>query len=246
MIVLGLDPGFAKLGWCVLAQGEPIAGGVFVTKGIGKEARKAAGLSAGAEKMQRADLIGAFLSSTVSIFRPGLVAHEGISLGFHQPTTLLEMGLAFGAIASLCAHEGIKRVEVPPSRIKSWARGVLGMKGEKIEKEQVIAAALRRFPTAGVDLWGRLAEHYADSIAAARVAWRHEIGEGDPLAPLSSSSADAQASAKRYPAKSLPGTVFDGLPPLPKRKRGELPPAYTPAQLHSAVYEMVRARRTAP
>jgi Holliday junction resolvasome RuvABC endonuclease subunit len=239
MIVLGLDPGLANLGWCVMARGEPIAGGVFHTEKDSKAPSK------GADKMRRADEIGAFLTSTLDVFRVGLVSHEGISLGFHQATTLLDMGIAFGALAAACSHLGVRRVEVGTGLIKAWAMVQAPSLPHNTEEERlrarvaeleagnkgpVISAVRSRWPAlfgGKTDDW----QHLADAAVAA-------VLSGTPKLP--GSNDDGIGFARQYRPETLSGAVRSHLPALPKRKRGEPVPAYSPSQVRAAALPLVK------
>ena len=170
-IILGIDPGLAHLGWAVLANGQCVGGGVFRTKCTPKDEREAAGISKSTDKMRRAHELGRFLAETIETFRVDTVAHEAISLGFHQSTTLFDMGLAFGVIGGACAS-GVSVIEVKPGEIKAWARP---HHPKGVSKTDVIAAVRAAYP--GI-AWPRATlthEHLADAVAAADVARRRAI-----------------------------------------------------------------------
>jgi Holliday junction resolvasome RuvABC endonuclease subunit len=178
MIVLGIDPGLAKLGWNIAAKRSPthapeyIAGGVFVTKSIGPQKRKALDIGKTADKMRRVDELARFLHETIRTYSPVAVAHEGVSLGFHQAMTLFDLGLAFGVIRAVSASRGLALYSVTPGEIKERLTG-----NRKASKDEVIAAVRREAP--GM-VWPRatlLHEHQADAWGALVVAQHKAYAE---------------------------------------------------------------------
>jgi Holliday junction resolvasome RuvABC endonuclease subunit len=234
VITLGLDPGLANVGWAVLAGREVLASGVFRTKGTPKVEREALRISAGADKMRRADEIGSFLLSALEVFRVGLVAHEGISLGFHQSTTLLDMGLAFGAIASAAAAAGARRVEVRPREVKDWAARVLGQPAEGLGKDAVVDAARRQTEGSAWPKATALWEHVGDAIAVATIAssagWVTSLADS----PIDVAVAQNLRNKRRIQADAI-GESLRGkmLEPLVVGK-GEKP-TFSPAEVELAL-----------
>ena len=226
MIVLGVDPGFAKVGWAVFARGGPVAAGCLVTKGLSKPERETRGIPKTADKMRRADEIASFLQGIAEAYRVSVVAHEGISLGFHQATTLLDMGLGYGLIAAVARSVGAERLEYRPAQIKAWAARVLGLapiEAKAAGKDVVIDAVTRMHPDMPWPSASKLMEHPADAAVCAILA---------------QSGVECAKSAPYGVTRLGPQQVVEAFRPqraLTKPKRGEPLEGWSPAELRGVV-----------
>lgn len=223
MILLGFDPGFAKLGWTCMVKAlgrspEFIAGGVFRTSGLGPKGREAAGVSKGADKVRRAEELGRFVGELFDLFAPWAVCHEAVSLGFHQSTTLFDMGLAFGVISGVAGARGVPLYSATPAEIKHCVTG-----NRKASKDEVIAGVERIVPNVTWPTAEALWEHEADAIGAclARAQSAHlDALRGRPvLEPAPRVVGVRQAH--------LADWMREGMPPPAKVKRGAEPPILT-------------------
>jgi hypothetical protein len=226
----------ANVGWAVLAGREVLASGVFRTKGTPKVEREALRISAGADKMRRADEIGSFLLSTLEVFRVGLVAHEGISLGFHQSTTLLDMGLAFGAIAGAAGAVGARRVEVRPREVKDWAGRVLGVAPKGLGKDAVVDAAHRQTEGSAWPKATALWEHVGDAIAVACIASSAGWVTSPADSPIDVAIAQNLRNKRRIQADAIGESLRGKMLKPSVMAKGEKP-TYGPGEVEYALRE---------
>ena len=183
MRVLGIDPGLAHVGWCVRVDNTVVAAGVFRTKATPGAEREAEGITKASDLMRRAQEIAAWLDSSIETFKPELVSWEAMSLGFVQPITMMQMGVAFGTLAAVARVHRVPCSEVPPKWIKAWTRGALrlplldGRKLAPVEKEHVIQAVRAAWPNIE---WPRATadhEHLADAAVCAQIAMENQHPE---------------------------------------------------------------------
>lgn len=140
--ILGLDPGFASVGWAVVeldGNVERLIGlGVLRTK---KSARKQNVLAA-ADNFRRARELGRELGRLVHEHRIDVVCAEAMSFP-RSSSVAAKMAMCWGVLAQLCEALALPLVQASPKDIK---RAVSG--SAAASKDDVQAALSLRFPDA--------------------------------------------------------------------------------------------------
>lgn len=154
--VLGLDPGFASLGWS-LHQPFPtwtvISAGAITTK---KSPRKRAILST-SDNGRRLDELREFLQEVIETYHPVLICAESASM-VRNAAVNFQLGLTWGMLRS----RGIPILEVSPQELKKAATGShMATKGEIARAMQARGLIPPRLPGTA-----SLHEHVWDSIGA--------------------------------------------------------------------------------
>lgn len=161
--VLGLDPGFASVGWAVvdLFESPQIhALGVLRTK---QSNRKQAVLAA-ADNFRRARELGQALGNLVLEQRIDVVAAEAMSFP-RSSSVAAKMAMCWGVLARICEEFDLPLVQASPQQIKRALTG-----NASASKDDVQASLAIRFPNA-IGLVGGLPkglhEHAFDAAGAA-------------------------------------------------------------------------------
>lgn len=143
MRVIGVDPGLRDLGYAILDEGFKLL--------------KAGTLSTPSrwEKSARLKVIYERLGEEIESYAPSLLCMEKLFF-FKNAKSAMEVGEVRGVISLLCAHKGIRLIEISPLQLKksltNWGRA----------SKEDIAEALRRF--FGLNL---SSSHEADAAALA-------------------------------------------------------------------------------
>ncbi len=160
MNILGIDPGFSSLGWCIASvEGgviNPVQVGVILTeKSISK-----IGVRSSEDNIRRANLIWNSLASLNAMHKPKLIATETMSWP-RNAGVVAKMGIAWGVIASLSACYGIPVVQASPVDIK---KAVVGT--GTASKEAMIEAIKNRYPSISWPANISIHEHAADAVGS--------------------------------------------------------------------------------
>ena len=131
MIILGIDPGYAILGYGVLeADGRkvrPLDYGVVETK-------------VGTPFPERLDMLYAGVNELLRLYKPDCAVFEELFF-YHNATTAIQVGAGRG-VAMLAAQQGgIPLYEYTPMQIKQALTGY--GKADKKQMQQVVASLLR-------------------------------------------------------------------------------------------------------
>ena len=164
-VVIGLDPGFANLGYSVVtwhkAMLHVIDAGVLHTKKSNKKAK----VLASEDNFDRARELARELRKFYVRYDVVAICAESMSFP-RQASVAAKMAMAWGVIADLCEDKGTALVQATPQRIKKALCPHL-KKGASKEDVQKAACALYPEAAAKINLlkkgdW----EHAADALAA--------------------------------------------------------------------------------
>lgn len=160
--ILGLDPGFANIGYTVAEIGKyslkPVAAGVFQTE---KSSKKRKVLAAD-DNLRRATEISEFMSMLIEEHRIQAICAESMSFP-RSSSVAAKMAMCWGVICALAALRGIPIVQASPQEIK------VAVTGKKTaSKEEVQEAVSKKLSLASfLDGTARsFHEHVYDSGAA--------------------------------------------------------------------------------
>ena len=145
MIILGIDPGLANLGWAVISPGPTaIAFGAFRTNPKQRLGQRFIGLSND-------------LMSIIKQRRPDIVAIEH-AMGMQFTQSAQEFFQAVGVVLLTCEHAGLM---VAHHKVGTWKKGVTGngaAKKPEIQAAMQKAFGLKSLPTP---------DHAADALGIA-------------------------------------------------------------------------------
>lgn len=165
-VVLGVDPGFAHFGWCLMritpAREEVLCAGVFRTR---KAWRKGDVLSS-SDLHRRGRELAAMLRLVVQRERVDVIAAEALSW-VRSANTMQQLGRAWGVVDTYAAASDTPLLEASPQDIKLALCGALDA-----SKADVQAEVRRRYPGTWIaDLEGEVPasqlEHAFDAVGAA-------------------------------------------------------------------------------
>lgn len=167
---LGIDPGFAALGWSVVSMAagdaEVVESGVIRTQ---KSDRKGE-LRACDDNLARGQRLHGELERLVIAFRPVAVVCEAMSWPRHASVTA-KMGIVWGVIASVANDHDLPVLQVTPQELK---RAVCGRKGAS--KDEVRYAVEQRLGNGkGWPKQASLVEHAADAAGAVLACLDHNV-----------------------------------------------------------------------
>ena len=154
MRILGIDPGYALVGWGVLDS----AGGSFLLKGFG-----AITTEAGTAFPDRLAIIAADMEQLLDKYRPDCLSIEKLYFNTNT-TTAIDVAQARGVVVAACAKRGIAVCEYTPSQVK---QSVVGY--GKAEKAQVMEMVRRLLHLKKVPRPDDTADALALAIAHAHV-----------------------------------------------------------------------------
>lgn len=171
--IVGLDPGFASLGFAVLALDPPrprvVAFGCFTTSATAKKQK----VLAVEDNVRRTLSIARFLRG-LATHSPRTVAIAAEAMSFPRSSSVAaKVALTWGAIASLSEAANIPILQASPQQVKLAVCGV-----KTATKEEVQAAVARLYPeivpmrtalTRGV--W----EHPHDALACAHLILQSDV-----------------------------------------------------------------------
>lgn len=163
--VLGIDPGFASIGWAVLkltATGEqPVEMGVIRTE---KSTAKR-NVRASEDNLERAKEIATELRTLIDKYRVQLICAETMSYP-RNSSAAAKMAMCWGVLAALAGQYNIPIAQATPQEVK---KAVTGKKDAS--KDEVQEAVRTLFP----ELQGGEAKHGGPYIlkAVPRSLWEH-------------------------------------------------------------------------
>lgn len=162
VVVVGLDPGLAALGWGVVrrvgSQRVHVAHGAMTTA------------PADGSDHARVAALAVSLRLLLGLHRPAVVAVERwVVYGQSETTQAHTIGLVLGMIVAVCAGEGVRVAST--HRAQDWRRALgLAATATKAEAQVRVALAL------GMQAMPR-PQHAADALAVAMVAV--DVGESE-------------------------------------------------------------------
>lgn len=160
MKVLGLDPGFASVGWAVFNVTSEdlhfVAGGVFHTK---KNVEKRAVLAC-EDNFVRARELAQMLRNAIDAFEIRAVCAEAMSFPRHA-SNAAKMALCWGVIADVTLHLDLPVMQPTPQKIKKTLCGAISA-----SKEEVEAVVKDRGVREPISLKKGEREHFYDACAA--------------------------------------------------------------------------------
>lgn len=159
MIVLGVDPGFASMGFAAVAV-DPVgdlANAVWVVRT--EKSTKKGNVRASEDNVRRAMELSFRLEEAVANWAPLAVAAETMSWP-RNAGAAAKVALAWGVLCSVAKRHGLPLVQASPQQVK------LAICGSKTaSKEEVIAAVRKRWPELELPKQVTLQEHAADAAA---------------------------------------------------------------------------------
>jgi crossover junction endodeoxyribonuclease RuvC len=160
MRIIGIDAGFASLGWAVVDIGEsvltPIMCGVIRTE----KATKKVQVRSSEDNIKRAQVIYKNLVAIIGGSSVKLIATESMSWP-RNAGVVAKMGIVWGVIASVAEVYNLPVIQSSPMEIKRKVTG-----DGKSNKERMIAEIRQRFPTLSWPTQETLHEHVADAVGA--------------------------------------------------------------------------------
>ncbi len=174
--LLGLDPGFASIGWvvininnCAMVNNEALIGAdvLRTTKADKKQNTYAAD-----DNFRRAKEIGRELSRIVDLYQVDAVCAEAMSFP-RSSSVAAKMAMCWGVIAQICVTRNLPIAQATPKAIKKNLTGTAAA-----SKDDVQAALSVRFPeTIGMigHLPKGLYEHVFDSAGAVAACLQSDI-----------------------------------------------------------------------
>jgi crossover junction endodeoxyribonuclease RuvC len=155
VIVLGVDPGMAALGWGVVTfEGGRLA---HVAHGVLKTERRT-GLSRGRDLAARAEEMGGLLGALLDRQRPAAVGIEAFAYYGKPVPSALQLANVCGAVREAARARGMILGEY---RACDWHRAIFGTaKGTKAQVAGAVARALKLAENPRP-------EHAADALAVA-------------------------------------------------------------------------------
>ena len=159
-LVLGIDPGFSRVGYAVVSlDGQHVvAGGVIRTQKAAKKLRT----YASDDNWQRAQLIGGRLEEILDAYPARTFCAEAMSFP-RSASVAAKMAMCWGVLAEIARRRDLPLLQVRPQALKVAVCGK-----STASKDEVKAAVLRRIPEAALYLpkATTLHEHYMDSVGA--------------------------------------------------------------------------------
>lgn len=136
-VVLGIDPGFAAVGFAVVELAEPLN---VLKLGVWRTNKKRM-VKAADDSMRRgrevsAGIITHFIDPKISI---AVICIEGVSLP-RNASTSFKLGMCYGVIAALAEIHGFPVIQVSPQELKKAVCG-----NSTASKEEIAAALDVRF-----------------------------------------------------------------------------------------------------
>lgn len=138
--ILGLDPGFASMGYCVAIVDKddvtPILAGVVTTKKLSNRR----GTFAGDDNIRRLNELSDKLIELITENQPALICSEGQSW-VRSAMNNAKLGMYWGAVAMVARQTRTPLRLIPPQDLKRILTG-----NEVATKEEVAWAVYRRWP----------------------------------------------------------------------------------------------------
>jgi crossover junction endodeoxyribonuclease RuvC len=171
--IVGIDPGFASLGYAVLVlgQGKPrvVRFGVFTTQ---KTAKKQKVLTVEDNVRRAMDIARCLRDLATCAPRTVAIAAEAISFP-RSSSVAAKVALTWGAIASLSEAANIPVLQASPQQVKAAVCGV-----KSATKEEVQDAVLKLYPEIAALRKGIVKgqwEHPHDALAVAHLMLKSHV-----------------------------------------------------------------------
>jgi Holliday junction resolvasome RuvABC endonuclease subunit len=163
--ILGIDPGFASIGWAVVESNDELDTLDVVGAGVvrTKKAKAKQRVLAADDNFRRAGEIGRALGRIMLEHRVDAVCAEAMSFP-RSSSVAAKMAMCWGVLAQLCETWGLPLVQTSPQKLK---RAVTG--NASASKDDVAAALYTRLPDALGALVGipkSIHEHAMDAFGA--------------------------------------------------------------------------------
>lgn len=158
MIVLGLDPAFAIMGWAIGGFGPDLCvtrAGLIETVKSDKKLR----VRSMDDTFRRSRDLANQLQKLIEQWHPWAIALEGFS-PVRNASSTGKIGHAYGVIAAMAELRKLPVVSVSPQELKIELTGK-----RSASKEEVTAAAKKRFPKVRIDAVPSKANHCWDAVA---------------------------------------------------------------------------------
>src|SRR5689334_2400471 len=122
--VIGLDMGFANVGWAVAELNATGLGLAVLELGIIRTTKstRRAHVLASSDLHRRGQEIARSLESLIELYRPAVICAEAISLPRNASTSAM-LGRGWGIVDALCASHGLSLVEASPQDVKRASAG---------------------------------------------------------------------------------------------------------------------------
>jgi Holliday junction resolvasome RuvABC endonuclease subunit len=161
-IVLGLDMGFAQIGWCVMCwhagKWTVLAMGVISTEETAAVHKKQKHLRVSASVMVRCAEALSELSGIISMWRPCIVCYED-TMWVRSTKTMFRVGGIYGGLAHMLFNATpLPSIPVQPMEAKQAVCGKAATKQER-KKQDVIKAVQKLYPECKAHTKGFLAKH---------------------------------------------------------------------------------------
>lgn len=163
--LLGIDPGFASIGWAVVESTDDGSTLDVISAGVvrSKKAKPKQRVLAADDNFRRAREIGRALGRIMLEHRVDAVCAEAMSFP-RSSSVAAKMAMCWGVLAQLCETLGLPLVQTSPQKLK---RAVTG--NASASKDDVAAALYIRLPNALGALVGipaSIHEHAMDAFGA--------------------------------------------------------------------------------
>jgi crossover junction endodeoxyribonuclease RuvC len=160
MSILGIDPGFASMGWaiCTLDGGNvtPIKCGVITTE----KSTKKLNTRSSEDNIRRAQKMYTSLAKLINDYSVTMVCTETMSWP-RSAGVVAKLGISWGVIAAVCHQWRVMILQASPMEIK---RAVTG--NGKASKEDMISLIKGTYPNLVLPPQLVLQEHAADAVGA--------------------------------------------------------------------------------
>jgi len=174
VVVVGLDPGLAALGWGVVRRFPPRRVGTRAEGARSEHVAHGAMTTSPTDGSDHARVasLAVSLRLLLGLHRPAVVAVERwVVYGQSETTQAHTIGLVLGMIVAVCAGEGVRVAST--HRAQDWRRALgLAATATKAEAQVRVALAL------GMQTMPR-PQHAADALAVAMVAV--DVGESEGM-----------------------------------------------------------------
>lgn len=178
-VVLGLDTGFASVGWSVCHMGPSAAGkslvvdqcGTFRTEPNAKKLK----IKVGDDDFHRSQLITRHIIGLVDLYKPRVICCEAFS-PMRNAGTVAKVGRCFGVLAAIAELRDIPILHATPMEIKKATHGVGTASKDEVQvavDRATGGTALRALDQSKVPNGQR--EHAYDSVGAIIACWDAEV-----------------------------------------------------------------------
>lgn len=175
MLVIGIDPGLAHFGCCVVNIGRTEADDVLLKVGVcttEKTSKKQDVRSADDMFRRSAELANWLVDFTDEFSQPTLVCMESISYPRNSVSSA-GIGMSFGIVAAYVQRFGVPVAATTPQELKMYVSG-----RKSASKEEVQSALSKRFPNL-LELLSPIKraehEHAADAVGAVVACYGSQV-----------------------------------------------------------------------